>query len=134
VLAATVQQRLARPGDLEAAIANAPRTRHRAALMAAAHDISGGAQALSEIDFARLCRSAGLATPVRQAIRLDRFGRRRYLDVEWRRGDGRRIVAEIDGALHLVAPHWWADQLRQNEIVIAGDLVLRFPSVVVRCE
>jgi hypothetical protein len=102
--------------------------------MAAAHDISGGAQALSEIDFARLCRSAGLATPVRQAIRLDRFGRRRYLDVEWRRGDGRRIVAEIDGALHLVAPHWWADQLRQNEIVIAGDLVLRFPSVVVRCE
>ena len=32
----------------------------RAVLLAAAHDIAQGAQALSEIDFARLCRSGGL--------------------------------------------------------------------------
>jgi hypothetical protein len=134
VLAATVQQRLVRPSEVVRAVADASRTRHRATLLAAAHDIAGGAHALSEIDFARLCRAAGLAEPARQAIRLDRFGRRRYLDVEWRLRDGRRVVAEIDGALHLAAQHWWADQLRQNEFTIAGDLVLRFPSAVVRCE
>jgi len=41
---------------------------------------------------------------------------------------------EVDVALHLLARQWWDDQLRQNELVIAGDMVLRFPSVVVRCE
>jgi len=44
------------------------------------------------------------------------------------------VVLEVDGALHLIARHWWDDQLRQNELAIVGDVVLRFPSVVVRCE
>jgi very-short-patch-repair endonuclease len=48
--------------------------------------------------------------------------------------DGRRVVVEVDGALHLVPRRWWADQLRQNELVLHGDLVLRYPSAVVRCE
>jgi very-short-patch-repair endonuclease len=52
----------------------------------------------------------------------------------WRRADGRQVVVEVDGALHLIPRRWWDDQLRQNELVLAGDLVLRFPSVVVRCE
>jgi very-short-patch-repair endonuclease len=52
----------------------------------------------------------------------------------WRLPDGRRLVVEVDGALHLVARRWWDDQLRQNELVLGGDLVLRYPSVVVRCE
>jgi len=43
-------------------------------------------------------------------------------------------VVEVDGALHLAVGRWWDDQLRQNERTIAGDTVLRFPSVVVRCE
>lgn len=133
LLAATVQQRLVRPADLVGAVENEPRVRHRAALLSAAHDIAGGAQALSEIDFAQLCRSSGLPQPVRQAVRTDPFGRRRYLDAEWRRADGQRVVVEVDGALHLVSQHWWDDQLRQNELVIDGDVVLRYPSVVVRC-
>jgi hypothetical protein len=83
ILAAIVQQRLARPDDLLAAVENAPRTRHRAVLLGAARDIGQGAHALSEIDFARLCRSAHLPEPNRQAVRKDRFERRRYLDVEW---------------------------------------------------
>jgi hypothetical protein len=133
ILAATVQQRLVRPADLVAAVEQSTRARHRAALLAAAHDITQGAQALTEIDFARLCRSAGLPEPTRQVIRADRFGRRRYLDVEWVLPDGRHVVVEVDGALHLIAQRWWDDQLRQNELVIGGDLVLRYPSVVVRC-
>jgi very-short-patch-repair endonuclease len=39
---------------------------------------------------------------------------------------------EVDGALHLTPRRWWDDQLRQNEIVIGGTIVLRYPSVVVR--
>jgi hypothetical protein len=134
ILAATVQQRLARPSDLIEAVDRSPRVRHRAALLAAVHDIAQGSHALSEIDFIRLCRAAGLPEPVRQAIRADRFGRRRYLDAEWILPDGRRVVVEVDGALHLVARSWWDDQLRQNELAIGGDVVLRFPTVVVRCE
>jgi very-short-patch-repair endonuclease len=134
IIAATVQQRLITPAELVCAVEAAPRTRHRAVLLAAAHDIEQGAQALSEIDFAQLCRRHGLPEPSRQVVRQDRHGRRRYVDAMWRRSDGRRVVIEIDGALHLIARRWWDDQLRQNELVLAGDLVLRFPSVVVRCE
>ena len=134
LLAALVQQRLARPDQLLAALARRTRVRHRGALLLAAHDIAQGAQALSEIDFARLCRRHHLPPPRRQSIRVERDGRRRYLDAEWDLPDGRRLVVEVDGAVHLVARRWWSDQLRQNEIVIAGSPVLRFPSVVVRTE
>jgi very-short-patch-repair endonuclease len=97
-------------------------------------DISQGADALSEIDFARLCRRHGLPAPQRQAVRRERSGRRRYLDASWRRRDGRLVVAEVDGALHLDQRRWWDDQARQNELVLADAVVLRFPSVVVRTD
>lgn len=134
ILAATVQQRLVRPDELIETVTAATRIRHRAVLLAAARDIAQGAEALSEIDFARLCRRHGLPEPLRQAVRRDPFGRRRYLDAEWKRRDGRRVVAEVDGALHLIASRSWDDQVRQNELVIADDLVLRFPSVVLYSE
>lgn len=134
VLAAVVQQRLARPDDVIQAVEESTRIRHRAVLLAAAHDIAQGAQALSEIDFARLCRRAGLPEPSRQSVRAEPSGRRRYLDVEWVLTHDRRLVVEVDGALHLAAERWWKDQLRQNEVVISGERVLRFPSVIVRCE
>jgi hypothetical protein len=100
IVAAAVQQRLATVGQLRTAVAAAPRARHRRALLLAIGDLGMGAQALSEIDFARLCRRAGLPEPVRQAVRPDRFGRRRYLDAEWITRSGRRLVVEVDGALH----------------------------------
>ena len=34
----------------------------------------------------------------------------------------------------MTAQRWYDDQLRQNEIVISGTVVLRYPSVVVRDE
>jgi hypothetical protein len=134
ILAAGVQQRLVTADQLGAALAQAPRTRHRRFLAAALHDIAQGSQAMSEIDFVRLCRGAGLPMPIRQAVRMEPGGRRRYLDAEWTRTDGRRVVVEVDGALHLSPRRWWDDQLRQNELVIADDIVLRFPSVVVRTD
>jgi hypothetical protein len=134
LLAAAVQQRLLGADQLRAALRAAPRARHRTALVSAVDDIAQGAQALSEIDFVRLCRRHGLPTPARQAVRVGPGGRRRYLDAEWLLPDGRRVAVEVDGALHLSARQWQADQLRQNEIVLDGTLVLRFPSVVVRAD
>jgi hypothetical protein len=32
------------------------------------------------------------------------------------------------------AKRWWDDQLRQNELVLADALVLRYPSVVIRTD
>lgn len=134
ILAAAVQQRIAGAGDLEDAVRRSIRVRHRALLLAALADIAQGSEALSEIDFVRLCRRHELPEPVRQAVRVERSGRRRYLDASWRRRDGRLVVVEVDGALHLAPKRWWDDQLRQNELALGGAVVLRYPSVVVRTE
>ena len=134
ILAAGVQQRLTTSSALLTALTAAPRVRHRRALFAAVDDIAQGSQALSEIDFYALCRRYGLPLPERQTVRRDSSGRRRYLDATWRRKDGRLVVAEVDGALHLDVSRWWDDQHRQNELSLADAVVLRFPSVVVRAE
>ena len=134
LFAAAVQQRIVRPDDLSDSLARVSRTRHRAALASAVADIAQGADALSEIDLVRLCRRFGLPAPIQQAVRKERGGRRRYLDASWRRRDGRLVVVEVDGALHLSARRWWDDQLRQNEITLGDALVLRFPSVIVRTQ
>jgi len=132
LLAALVQQSRASPAELRAALTQRTHARHRAAMLRALEDIEQGAQALSEIDFVRLCRRHGLPPPRLQQIRRDGTGRRRYLDAVWDLPGGGNLVVEIDGALHLAQPKWWADQLRQNEIALSGALVLRFPSAVVR--
>jgi hypothetical protein len=134
LLAAAVQQRLVAVGDLTEALRQAPRQKHRSMLRSAVDDIAQGAEAISEIDFVRLCRVQALPPPHQQTVRRDVAGRRRYLDATWRRGDGRLVVVEVDGALHLVATRWWDDQLRQNELALADAIVLRFPSVIVRTE
>ncbi len=133
-LAAVVQQRLARPEELATELQRAGRVRHRRLLEHAIADISSGAQALSEIDFARLCRRHHLPEPVRQAIRIEPSGRRRYLDAEWALRDGRRVVAEVDGAIHLLPRAYWDDMERGNELVLDGRIVLRFAAYAVRAQ
>jgi very-short-patch-repair endonuclease len=39
---------------------------------------------------------------------------------------------EIDGGQHTDVRQWWADMRRQNQLWVAGDRVLRFPSFVIR--
>ena len=134
LLATGVQQRLVVASALHAALDPLPKLRHHHALRLAVYDIEQGAQALSEIDFVRLCRRYRLPAPSLQAVRREPSGRRRYLDALWQRADGSLLAVEVDGAIHLGARSWVADQLRQNEIVIGGTPVLRFPSVVVRNE
>lgn len=134
LLAAGVQQRLVRPEQLHAALARLPKLRHQHVLRLALSDIEQGAHALSEIDFVGLCRRHGLPAPIHQSVRTDPSGRRRYLDVRFRRSDGSILVVEVDGAWHLDPLSWVGDQLRQNEVVIDGTSVLRFPSITVRSE
>ena len=50
------------------------RTRHRRALTLAIADIEGGSQALSEIDFVRLCRRHRLPQPLQQRLRREPGG------------------------------------------------------------
>ncbi|MGH8823367.1 MAG: hypothetical protein ACRDVN_02690 [Jiangellaceae bacterium] len=126
---AGVQQRLTNPGRLLEELRTVGAVRHRRLLSRVLADVEGGAQALSEVDFGRMCRRHGLPIPVRQSVRLDPQGRRRYIDVELRTRRGRQVLVEIDGAAHLIVGTYWSDMARANEIVIAGQSLLRFPTV-----
>ncbi|MGH9248467.1 MAG: hypothetical protein ACRD0W_02965 [Acidimicrobiales bacterium] len=126
---AAVQQRLTIPERLRGELRSVGAVRHRRLLRAVLADVDGGAQALSEVDFGRLCRRHGLPAPIRQSVRLDQQGRRRYIDVELRTRRGRQMFVEIDGAVHLIVGTYWSDMARANEIVIAGQSLLRFSTV-----
>jgi very-short-patch-repair endonuclease len=129
VLAAACQQRLVTPGDATDVLALLPEVRRRALIRTTLADISGGAEALSEIDFVALCRRHRLPRPDLQVKRTDADGRDRYLDAYWEEW---RLHAEVDGAHHMDARHWAADMQRQNQIWISGDRILRFPAALIR--
>ncbi len=129
LLAAVVQQRLATSDRLLTELQRVGQVRHRKVMAAALADIRGGAAAMSEIDFARICRRYGLPEPIRQRVRRDRDGRRRYLDAEFRARDGSIVVVEVDGAVHLLVRTYWDDMDRQNAFTLQGDRVLRYPTV-----
>jgi very-short-patch-repair endonuclease len=97
-------------------------------------DVEGGAQALSEIDFNRLCRRWNLPVVVHQVVRRDRRGRRRYVDAVLRGPNGRVVRVEVDGAMHLLVRTYWDDMFRQNEFTISGEPILRYSSVAVRID
>jgi very-short-patch-repair endonuclease len=129
VLAAGVQQRLARPRDLLAVVTGNLRLPRRAMISATLDDIAGGAQALSELDLTRLVRRHRLPEPDRQAPRRDSAGRRRWLDAVW---EAARLIVEVDGIHHLDAAQYWADMDRGNDFTLGGYRTLRFPAFVVR--
>lgn len=129
MLAAGVQQGLTRPADLWQVLGRVRGYSRVRLLHAVVGDIDGGAHALSELDFAVLCRRAGLPEPDRQAFRRDSRGQKRYLDAEWKRW---RLAAEVDGGVHTRVRNWWADMDRANEITLSGSRVVRFPSVALR--
>lgn len=134
VLAAVVQQRLARPTDLRAAATACLRLRRRRLLLAVVDDIEGGAQALSELDFLRFCERHRFPRPVMQEVRRDEHGRARYLDACFLSASGRPVRVEVDGSVHLAAETYWADMRRDNDLVLSEEPVLRFPSFAIRID
>jgi hypothetical protein len=130
LLVDAVQQRRAWPDRLMRALAKAGRVRHAALMGSLLHDLSGGAEALSEVEFLSFCRRHRLPRPELQH-REDAGGRRRYLDARFRRPDGRLVLVEIDGGVHLTLTTRWNDTRKDNWSSLAGRLVLRFPSVAI---
>jgi very-short-patch-repair endonuclease len=129
IVAAGFQQRLVGIVDVEPVLARMPRLRRRRVIVAAVADAACGAESVSEIDLARLCRRAGLPEPSRQAVRRDAMGRRRYRDAyfdEW------GVHVEVDGGQHMDVRAWYADMRQHNEIIIAGERLLRFSSWMIR--
>jgi hypothetical protein len=134
LLAAVVQQRLSTPERLRSAWEAAGPIRRRRLIRLTIDDIAGGAEALSEIDFAGLCRKYRLGTVTGQVVRTDAAGRRRYLDGKILAPNGKRRSFEVDGSVHLAPQTHWQDLERQNELVIARELPLRFSGYAVRFE
>ncbi len=128
LLAMTVQQRLATGAQLQAAVRVVRNRGRRPFVRQVVRDVAAGAESLGELDFATLCRRYGLPEPVRQEVRHGARGRV-YLDVRWA---GARLVVEIDGSGHRMGLAVTADNLRQNDVTLDGERVLRFDLLALR--
>jgi very-short-patch-repair endonuclease len=129
VVAAACQQGRALPAEILAVADRMPRARRRQLVLTTATDAAGGAGSLAEIDFVRLCRAHRLPEPDLQRKRTDTAGRVRYLDAYWERFG---IHVEVDGGHHTEVGEWESDMRRQNDVWIAGDMILRFPATQIR--
>ncbi len=121
IMAMVVQQRLTTGEHLVAATQQVPGRNRRALVRRLALDIADGAQSLGELDFAAACRRRGLPEPTRQVVRRLSSGRV-YLDVCF---EEHGLVVEIDGAGHGWGLAKVVDALRDNDLVVRGERVLR---------
>jgi hypothetical protein len=134
MVAAAIQQRLVTTAELDAMLRTVGRIRHKQYLREAVADATDGAQALGELDLARMCRQFRLLRPERQVPRRDSSGIWRYLDAEWHLADGDVVVLEVDGRFHMEASSWQADMRRERSIVVGRKFVLRATNFEVRHE
>lgn len=121
LLVLPVQQRLCTGAQLVEAVAAVRGRSRRSFVAGVAADVADGAHSLGELDLVVACRQRGLPEPERQVVRVLPDGRA-YLDVRW---DRPRLVVEVDGAGHAWGLAPAEDALRQNEVVLGDDLVLR---------
>ena len=134
VLAAAVQQGLTTPhrlGDALALMRPLRRARHFRATL---HDLGAGAQSVAEIDVRRACRRFNVAAPSSQMPRVDRSGRRRWTDCEWRLPNGRTLVLEVDGAFHLDVLQYDDDVRRARRLTTADRVIVRCSACEIREE
>ncbi len=129
VLLMAVQQRIVTPEQLREAAKVTRGRRRRAFVRDVIRDITAGVQAIGELDFARLCRERHLPEPVRQHVREDDRGRV-YLDVRFKCG----LVCEIDGVQHDFALQPTSDRIRQNDVTLSSDKVLRYTNIGLRLD
>jgi hypothetical protein len=134
MLAAAVQQQLTTAERFTRTIPLIRKLRHGKTFGLVLEDIAGGAQSFAELDFGRLCDEHGLMRPDRQVVRVDKQGRRRYLDCVWVLADGRVVALEVDGSFHAEVVAWWSDMKRERAVVVQGDTVLRCSSIELRLE
>ena len=131
VLAMVVQQGVVEPDALAERWRRwKRRTPRRTLINQVIRDVCDGAESLAELDFAGLCRERGLPQPDRQVVAKGPKGRI-FLDVRW---SDLGVVVEVDGAHHLEGLAPVNDALRQNHVVLGGDIVLRVPVLGLRIE
>lgn len=130
LLSMVVQQRLATPEQLGRELLRIERAKRREFLSVVIGDLLDGAQALGELDIARLLRRRGLPPPSRQVVRKGRNGRY-YLDLYWPEFG---LVVEIDGIHHQWAENVVDDALRHNHLALNRDVVLRIPVLGIRLQ
>ena len=130
ILTMAVQQRLVTAEALMDAMSTVKRHRRRRFVRLILADLQGGVQSLGELDFARMCREAGLPEPDRQVVHDLGHGRA-VVDVEWAEYD---LIVEIDGFQHRDAPALIADAARQNELSSGRSTVLRIPILGLRTD
>jgi hypothetical protein len=128
IICLAVQQRLVAPARLLAAWRSVRWSARRAVLDEVFEDVCDGAHSLGELDFGAHCVRAGLPRPSRQVVRRGPRGRV-YLDVAW---EDIGLVVEIDGGHHALALNPVDDALRQNDVALSGELVLRIPVLGLR--
>lgn len=130
VLTASVQQGVVSPERIAIELLRIKRHRRRLFVHAVINDLLDGARALGELDVVRELKRRGLPPPARQVLRKDKRGRY-YLDLYW---PHLKLIVEIDGIHHTWAENVVGDALRQNELVLDGDTVLRVPLLGLRLE
>lgn len=121
LLVLPVQQRLLSAARLRSRLELVQRNPRRELITAVVRDCADGAESLGELDFARMCRARGLPPPSRQVLRTGPNGRV-YLDTAW---EDIGLAVEIDGAGHAWGLNGVEDQLRQNEVTLGDEVVLR---------
>lgn len=114
-VAAAVQQRLVRVGDVRTAFDGMPRLRRRALVSAVLDDVELGAHARTELDLLGLLRRNRLPLPDRMQLQVRARGLR-YLDAWWEK---QRVAGEVDGAHHRFVGTWDADVLRANDVQVS---------------
>lgn len=135
ILVSTVQQRLATPHDLLAAIAPRLRLRRRRLIAEVLADTAAGATSIPELDFARECRRRGLPEPRMQVRRRDANGRARCTDAEFALPDGGLLIVEINGSGHDQPARSAADTVRNSALARStGAHVIPVPSWQMRAD
>lgn len=128
LIAMAVQQRRTTVAEVEAALERLAPVRQSVLLAVTLQDVGGGSHSLPELRFLSLVRAAGLPVPDRQVVRRRPDGRY-VLDGHWERYG---ITVEVDGGHHREVATWEADVLRQDELALEGDVVVRVLSWWVR--
>ncbi|WKN47697.1 DUF559 domain-containing protein [Nocardioides sp. Arc9.136] len=130
LLTLTVQQGLATAEQVGEEALRVRRDRRRALVQQVVGELLEGARTLDEAAIVRELVRRGLPAPARQVVRRGRNGRY-VLDLCW---PEHRLVVEVDGIQHAWVDHVVGDAVRQNDLVLSGDRVLRVPMLGLRLQ
>jgi very-short-patch-repair endonuclease len=128
IISMVVQQHIAEADLIGRELLVVKRDRRRRFVERVVLDVMGGSESLGELDLMRECRRRHIPLPDRQVVRRGARGTY-FLDARWARFG---VVLEIDGIHHVHATQVVGDALRQNDVVLEGDLVLRLPLLGLR--